>query len=356
MARLSWWVCSPYSDWRVARRGRQDGKAEPTIPPWKSTELPPFLREMKDLGNSSVLAISRTWARRNEDLEPRVRNALERERDAREKLSAAVEEHEDAREHYIQVHGRRPQEDRFTLLRWYKFVIGLLFVFEFPMNMFVFRLFGENELLTILVTFGLAFALLLSAHHLGKQLREGAVRSRKNIAITLAAIVFPIAALVAVAWLREQYLEGMGGIAAELSGRAMLIVFLTVNVLIYVIAALMSHEYHDEPSLRLHKAATARAAAERALAKAERAVAAAKIRHHETWQRFRNRALEIQDAVQRSSSIYWRENYSARPDRGKQKTDYPAAYGKVLELDIPANLQEYQEIALAPEGGQSDAE
>lgn len=356
MARLSWWVFSPYSDWSVARRGRQDGTAEPPIPPWKSTELPPFLREMKDLGDSSVLAISRTWARRNEDLEPRVRNALERERDAREKLPAAVEEHEDARQHYINVHGRRPQEDRFTLLRWYKFVIGLLFVFEFPMNMFVFRLFGENELLTALVTFGLAFALLLSAHHLGKQLREGAVRSRKNVAITLASIVFPIAALAAVSYMRKVYLEQMEETAGLLTGQAMLVVFLTVQVLIYVIAALMSHEYHDEPSLRLHKAAAARAASERALAKAERAVAAAKARHHETWQRFRNLALEIQDAVQRSSAIYWRENYSARSDRGNQKTDYPAAYGKAPQLDIPENLQEYQEIALAPEGGQGDAE
>lgn len=331
------------------------GRPIPRFPPG-SPRNSPFLREMKNLGDSSVLTISCKWARRNEELEPRVRNALERERDAREKLAVAIEEHEDARNHYREVHGRRPQEDRFTLLRWYKFVIGLLFVFEFPLNMFVFRLFGENEVLTALVTFGLAFALLLSAHHLGKQLREGAVRSRKNVAITLAAIVFPIAALTAVSYMRKVYLEQMEETARLLAGQAILIVFLTVQVLIYVIAALISHEYHDEPSLRLHKAATARAAAERALAKAERAVAAAKARHHETWQRFRNLALEIQDAVQRSSSIYWRENYSARPDRGNQKTNYPAAYDKAPELEIPANLQEYQEIALAPEGAQSDAQ
>lgn len=356
MARLSWWVFSPYSDWSVARRGRRDGAAEPPIPPWKSTELPPFLREMKHLGDSSVLAISRTWARRNEDLEPCVRNALERERDTAKQLEDARKDHEDARQHYFSVHQRWPQYSAFAAFRVYWVLVAILLLGEFPMNMFVFRVFGENEAFNALIALVLGVVLIGCAHLLGDELRQGALRSRKAIAFTVVLIAAPVALLGLVAWLRQQYLGEIGGSASGMSPGALRLLFFVFNLGIYVLAAAASHHVADEPSLRLHKATIYLSRVERAHARAERAVARSRATRHQTWQRFRNLALEIQDAVERLSSIYWRENYSARSDRGNQKTDYPAAYGKAPELEIPANLQEYQEIALAPEGGQGDAE
>lgn len=355
MARLSWWVFSPYSDWNVARRGRDDGLAEPPIPPWESEELPPFLREMKDLGDSSVLAISRAWARRDEDLEPRVRNALQRERDTAEQLDDARKDYEDARQHYYNVHKRWPPYRAFAAFRIYWVLIGILILGEFPMNMFVFRVFGENEAFNALVALVLGVVLVGCAHLLGDELRRGATRSQKAIVFTVVLIVVPVALLACVAWLRQQYLSELSGIASGMSPNALLLLFFMFNLGIYVLAAAASHDVADEPFRRLYKATIYLSRVEQAHAAAERAVARWRAIRHQTWQRHRNLALEVQDAVERSSSIYWRENYSARSDRGNQKTAYPAAYGKVPKLDIPANLQEYQEIALTREGEQANA-
>jgi len=265
----------------------------------------------------------------------------------RERAETSRTRYEEAREHYHDVHRVWPQDGVAGLFRSYLYLLALLFVGEFPMNMFVFRLFGENELLTALVTVGLAVPLLYCAHVLGDQLRQGALRSRKNVAITLAAVLIPALVLVAVSWVREDYLDRMRSIASEMNPTLLLLLFLSLNALIYLVATLMSHYVHDEPTRTLYLAGRERERSEVALAVAEQAVARAKAAHRETWQRHHNRAEEIQDTVKRCADTYWRENLYARADRGEHDSDYPAAYGEVPQVDIAPNLAEFREVAIS---------
>jgi len=345
VARLSWWIFSPYSDWSVARRGRRDGRADPPLPPWSAEQLPPFLNELKELGDSSINSISRDWSSRDEKLEPLVRDALHERNAAAEDRSVLQKRYEAAREHYRDVHGVSPQDGVSGLFRTYYIVLFLLFIGEFPINMFIFRLFGENELLTAAVTFALAMAILCSAHFLGDQLRQGAFRSKKNTAITLVMILVPAAVLIGISWARKDYLGQMGGIAAELDPSMLLLVFLSLNTLIYVVATFLSHYVHDEPTKALHLASRALTRGEARLSAAEDRLAKAQAARRETWERHRRLALEMQDAVERLANIYWRENLHARSDRGEHEGEYPAAYQERLELHIPRALKEFREVA-----------
>lgn len=98
MARLSWWMFSPYSDWNLARNGRRDGRQDPPLPPWNAEQLPPYLRGLRDLGDDSIGPISRSWSTHDEKLKPKVRNALREREDAAKRRLIRERRHEEARD------------------------------------------------------------------------------------------------------------------------------------------------------------------------------------------------------------------------------------------------------------------
>ena len=127
----------------------------------------------------------------------------------------------------------------------YAVLITLILVAEFPLNAIAFRLFGESEVLTWVMTAGLAATLILCAHGLGAFLRvpHPTMADRRWIIVLL---VLPTLAIVGIAVIRERYLS----VAAEAGGFDALgpvvgsVLFLVINLLIYAGATMLSYLAH----------------------------------------------------------------------------------------------------------------
>src|SRR5437870_3061222 len=91
--------------------------------------------------------------------------------------------------------------------------IGAILIAEFPLNTIAFRLFGEAEVLTWVMTASLAVTLVLCAHGLGTFLRQAhpSMAERRWIIVLVA---LPILAIAAIAVIRARYLS----FEAELTG------------------------------------------------------------------------------------------------------------------------------------------
>ena len=149
--------------------------------------------------------------------------------------------------------------------RIYAVAIFAILIAEFPLNAIAFRLFGEAEVLTWVMTASLAVTLVLCAHGLGTFLRQPhpSMAERRWV---MVLITLPVLAIVAIALIRARYLA----VAAELTGLDTLgpvvgsAAFLIINLLVYTGATMLSYLAHAPKD---------RAAEERAAQKQQMAVA-----------------------------------------------------------------------------------
>lgn len=100
---------------------------------------------------------------------------------------------------------------------------------EFALNIFSFQLLGDSMLISIVISAGVSAALFLLAKNCAKHLKEGNVRSRKNILITAAASVLALGVFWIIAFLRSEHLKEV----SEVNMHPLWLVLL--NVLFYVI-------------------------------------------------------------------------------------------------------------------------
>ena len=143
-------------------------------------------------------------------------------------------------------------------------VYWALFIFlaisEFPMNSIVFDILGEAKWLTYLLAAGLCVVIPLSAPYMGIVLKRESPLKHARAAL-IAAVLFIAVALVLIglAYLRERFVAGSG--VAELLGikmdaRMVTIVFLSINLLVFVVASFASHMTHidvtDEQIKKYH--------------------------------------------------------------------------------------------------------
>ena len=123
--------------------------------------------------------------------------------------------------------------------------IVAILIAEFPLNAIAFRLFGEAEVLTWVMTASLAVTLVLCAHGLGTFLRQPhpSMAERRWVCVLIA---LPVLAIVAIAVIRARYLS----VEAELTGLDALgpvvgsAVFLVINLLVYTGATMLSYLAH----------------------------------------------------------------------------------------------------------------
>src|SRR5207247_9711260 len=126
-------------------------------------------------------------------------------------------------------------------LGYLMFMLAIL-VGEFPLNAIAFRLFGEAEVLTYVMTLVLAVSLVGCAHVLGifLSLEKPTIVQRVLLAV---CIVAPLGAIFAIALVREAYVIELGH--TGLSPRAVTATFILINLLIYSIATVLSYLTHD---------------------------------------------------------------------------------------------------------------
>ena len=231
-------------------------------------------------------------------------------------------------------------------------LITLILVAEFPLNAIAFRLFGESEVLTWVMTAGLAATLILCAHGLGAFLRvpHPTMAERRWVIVLL---VLPALAIVGIAIIRERYLS----VAAAAGGFDALgpvvgsVLFLVINLLIYAGATMLSYLAHaPRPRAERSKDATTDrelAEAKTLQAKVEAradagigAAAAARRASEEARRVAAARAQEVRSYYEQLMAIYCTANLRAR-----RSPEVPVVLREHPAIEIPPALAEVDEPA-----------
>jgi hypothetical protein len=238
---------------QARRRGRYDG-AQGVPAPDEASTFPPGEFRLKQSADRELEHLARRWSHRDSRFKGRycaslrevrlLKVALTQLEFESERLKAAHEENLITMN--VERNVRRSKrgfehEWRMNPLGYAMFMIAVV-IGEFPLNAIAFRLFGEAEILTYVMTLVLAVSLVGSAHVLGILLTlEKPSRVQKYL--LAICVVAPLGAISAIALVRQAYVTGLG--REGVSPAAVTAAFVLINLLIYAIATVLSFLTHD---------------------------------------------------------------------------------------------------------------
>lgn len=346
----------PLRRWLDRSRARRDGKRDGLlgVPAKDEVAYPPALLAIKQRGEEALAALQRSWASRDARLtettdvaERRAESlagSVEASRDALARISTraeAVPSHDEWAADSQAAGGPRIGRVAYGVL------ITAILVAEFPLNAIAFRLFGESEVLTWVMTAGLAATLILCAHGLGAFLRapHPTMADRRWIVVLL---VLPTLTIVGIAVIRERYLS----IAAEAGGFDALgpvvgsVLFLVINLLIYAGATMLSYlahapgsraerSKHTAPERALEDAKARQAQVEARAEAGVDAAAAARRASNEARRVAAAHAQEIRSYYEQLMAIYCTANLRAR-----RSPEVPVVLREHPAIEIPPALRD----------------
>lgn len=253
----------PVHRWVLAlearRRGRQDGRLG--IPGAEEKIAPPEVQKLKQQADGVLRRIAAAWSDGDARLKGEY-HAILREQDAAAAAIAATERDLEATKskcNAIRVRLSSQQQDdalRSADERWrlpssfYLPAIVIIFIGEFPLNAVAFQLFQEDLLMTWAMTAGLAATLVLCAHALGIFLQMKPSSARSEL-LSWVLGVLPVAVIVAIAIIRETYIQQSEAASETTQGLSQLgpvlgtVVFAVMNLIIFVGAGVLSYLHHD---------------------------------------------------------------------------------------------------------------
>jgi hypothetical protein len=123
----------------------------------------------------------------------------------------------------------------------YVVVLLLVGLGEFPLNLVVFRLFGEAEIYNFCVAFALGFILVLAAHIVGVQLKKHAKWTWEGWTLIFATLGILLVTLVGIGVLRHHYLVRVEGEAPSIE---VMYAFVTLQFLIFWGALILAYAHH----------------------------------------------------------------------------------------------------------------
>jgi hypothetical protein len=136
------------------------------------------------------------------------------------------------------------------------YVLMFLFVLgEVPMNSLAFSVFGESQIFTWIMALGVAVAIPWIAHAVGILIKRGSVPWWKNGIGVVALLLLTIGGLVAVGYVRVEYLGDLsssGAVHSFGNSKIMGAAFVGLNLVILAAATLCSYFAHDKDPLLEH--------------------------------------------------------------------------------------------------------
>ena len=333
------WRFHPYSDWNVRRRGAIDGSLKPPIPAWNTELQPPFIMELKQVGDSHVYDVSTDWAHRDQKLKPQIRQLERMCEETQRRLAIAEQEYQAAHTYYQSLHKAPPASSVTARFTFYMILLSLLVLFELPMNSIVFRLFGEGEVFTYIAAVAVGLSLVVCAHYLGELLREGNFRDKTNTIVIVTLIAVPTVVVASVAYLREAYLQSNPDTSQKLSSGMLMVAFISFNFIIYAVGTVASYRFHEQGLASVLKSKRNLQNAKTTHESREKALAKIKSEREKLFHACQALAGQFKEAVQRLTDVYRTHNLAARTDRGDHANEpHPASYGHYPNLTIPPNL------------------
>ena len=343
---------------RVRRDGKRDGQLG--IPTTNEVAHPPALMAIAQRADEAVADLVRWWAGEDARLRERFGANTYGLRTSEEDIRTASADVTDAQERRRTLNTHRdadvlapptPAGARIST-RVYAAAIVAILLAEFPLNAIAFRLFGEAEILTWVMTAGLAVMLVVCAHGLGTFLRleQPTMAERRWVWILIAV---PVLALVGIALIRARYLS----MEAAVTGLNVLgpvvgsLVFLVINLLIYTGATMLSYLAHapriaprvartDPATVARQELADAQqrlTEATRAVHKHEEALGNVDVASDELLRVTRARADALVAYHRGLMSAYCAANLRAR-----HVPEMPAVLRELPEIALPDELREPQ--------------
>ncbi len=238
-------------------------------------------------------------------------------------------------------------EPNVELSRGKYFFLMLLFVLaEIPMNTLAFAVFRENQALTYIMAIGVAVAIPWIAHAVGILLKRGSEPWWKSGIGVAALFIITIAGLIAIGYVRVEYLESIAAAASEaaeglaatdavpVEGHATAKIekfigpaFVGINLVILAAATLCSFFAHDEDPLLAHLHQRTNQ-----LNKSMRAIES---KHNEILTEQQQEVDRIHQEVQELIYYYRKINQRERPDHTK-----PQSFETEHTMDINFKTQE----------------
>lgn len=238
--------------WRARRDGRRDGLLG--IPTLVEVAHPPALLQIAQRANEALAELARAWAadagrlrRRSETEELERRSAADDVNVAAASVAGAESRSRSSQTRADEFAASSPSRGAGARIGPHVYAVAIvaILVAEFPLNAIAFRLFGEAEVLTWVMTASLAFTLVFCAHGLGTFLRaEQPTLAERRWVVVL--VVLPVLTIVAIALIRARYLS----LEAQVTGLEVLgplvgsLVFLVINLLVYTGATMLSYLAH----------------------------------------------------------------------------------------------------------------
>jgi hypothetical protein len=326
--------------WRARRDGRRDGRRG--IPTAHEPSPPPALAQIAHRAHEALADLARFVATDEARRHAQLDTAELDRRDAEIDVDVAARR--------IATHDQRRNPDTFTAMqtedrgprvsrRAYIAAIVAIVIAEFPLNAIAFRLFGEAEVLTWVMTASLAVTLVLCAHGLGSFLRQPnpTMAERRWIYVLIA---LPVLTIVAIAVIRARYLE----VSSELTGLDTLgpvvgsMAFLIINLLVYTGATMLSYLAHapsDRARTEHERAQQDLKEATRRSRSFEQALARLGASDEEALKAARARAEQIVAYHRGLMAAYCTANLRARGT-----PEVPDSLREVPTIDVPAGLRE----------------
>jgi hypothetical protein len=323
--------------WRARRDGRRDGRRG--IPTSREPSQPPALVQIAHRAHEALAELAKSVAvdeaTRHAQLEAAERERRDAEFDV-DVASQAVAKRDNPGDSFTAkaAEDRGPRVNR----RTYVAAIVAIVIAEFPLNAIAFRLFGEAEVLTWVMTASLAVTLVLCAHGLGSFLRQPnpTMAERRWIYVLIA---LPVLTIVAIAVIRARYLS----VSAELTGLDTLgpvvgsAAFLIINLLVYTGATMLSYLAHapsDRARTEHEQAQQELKDATRRARSYEQAVARLDGASEETLKAMRARAEQVVAYHRGLMAAYCTANLRARGN-----PEVPDSLREMPSIEMPSALR-----------------
>jgi hypothetical protein len=230
---------TPFTEERIQSEAQKDG--ERNIPEMGSYMAAPFEQALISYGEQEVQRIYKQASVRLAKLKPLFQAFYRRLEDVERRVRPVADGYKARTEEL----GRDVAISFPPALHWA--LIGFLGIGEFPLNTVVFRLFGEAEFLTYIMSSTLAVMIPLIGVFIGIHMRHSLPRLAGNILIGVLTPLSVGAALYAVGLLRNSYIASQfdASAAAGADQPSMAMALFALNSLVFFGAMAASYFAHD---------------------------------------------------------------------------------------------------------------
>ena len=230
-------------------------------------------------------------------------------------------------------------EPSVELSRGKYYVLMFLFVMgEIPMNSLAFSVFGESQIFTWIMALGVAVAIPWIAHAVGILIKRGSVPWWKNGIGVASLLLLTVAGLVAIGYVRVQYLGDLstaGAVGSFGNSKFIGAAFVGLNLVILAAATLCSYFAHDTDPLLEHL--------HRRTNQINKKMRTIEAKHNKIVSEQEQKINRIHQQTQENIYYYRKINQRERPDHEKPKS-FEMEHAVILDYEKQGRTQKVEKM------------